>query len=80
MAIPLRQRLLLMSKLTHILALAYIYACTLSPAAACFVCMGDEDGRTNAYRFMTAFMTLLPFIVIGTFLFWLKKRATGNPS
>ena len=56
-------------------ALLAVYLLTMAPTIACAVCSGNEDGRTSAYRAMTGVMTLMPFIVIGAFLYWTRARA-----
>ena len=64
-----------MKAIKQIAALLAIYLLTMAPTIACAVCSGNEDGRTAAYRAMTGIMTLMPFIVIGSFLYWTRSRS-----
>lgn len=44
-------------------------------SAACSVCMtGREDETRVAFEVMTAFMTLIPFILVGGVIYWLRGR------
>ncbi len=43
-------------------------------AQACAVCMASKDDDTRtAYVIATAFMTLMPFVLLGGFLWWLRR-------
>ena len=64
-----------MNAIKQFAALLTIYLLTMAPTIACAVCSGNEDGRTSAYRAMTGVMTLMPFIVIGAFLYWTRSRS-----
>ena len=49
----------------------------LSPriASACAVCFsGSEESRT-AFLLTTIFLTLLPLLLIGSLVWWLRRRA-----
>ena len=59
------------------------FAVVLSPqlARACAVCMsGKTDETRAAFIAMTAFMTFLPMILIGGFVWWLLRRAAAMRS
>jgi NO-binding membrane sensor protein with MHYT domain len=44
-------------------------------AAACSVCMtGKEDDTRIAFELMTAFMTVIPFVLAGGVFYWLRGR------
>lgn len=44
-------------------------------SAACSVCMTGRDDETRmAFEFMTAFMTLMPFVLAGGVFYWLRGR------
>ncbi len=52
-------------------------AALLAPgiAAACSVCMtGKEDDTRIAFELMTAFMTVVPFVLVGGVFWWLRGR------
>jgi hypothetical protein len=43
--------------------------------AACSVCMTGRDDETRlAFELMTAFMTVMPFILAGGVFYWLRGR------
>lgn len=45
-------------------------------AVACSVCMtGREDDTLLAFRLTTVFLTLLPLVGVGSFVWWLRRRA-----
>jgi hypothetical protein len=47
-------------------------------AAACAVCFSGRTDETRiAFGISTAFMTLLPLIVIGSAVWWLRRRAAA---
>ena len=59
----------------HAIAVSLVLA---SPAVsqACAVCMsGRDDENRTAFIAMTAFMTTMPFLLIGGIVFWLWRRA-----
>jgi len=44
-------------------------------ASACAVCFtGKEDDTRIAFGLMTAFMTVMPFVICGGVLWWLRGR------
>jgi len=44
-------------------------------AAACSVCQtGKEDDTRIAFELMTAFMTVIPFVLVGGVFWWLRGR------
>ena len=44
-------------------------------SAACSVCMtGREDETRIAFELMTAFMTVIPFVLAGGVFWWLRDR------
>lgn len=44
-------------------------------AAACAVCMTGKDDETRAaFGWMTAFMSIIPFVLGGGVLWWLRSR------
>lgn len=44
-------------------------------SSACAVCMtGLEDGTRIAFELMTAFMTVVPFLLAGGVFWWLRGR------
>ena len=46
-----------------------------SIAVACSVCMtGKEDDTRIAFELMTAFMTVIPFVLAGGVFYWLRGR------
>jgi hypothetical protein len=46
-----------------------------SLAVACAVCLSGRDDETElAFRVSTGLMTLLPFVLVGGLLLWLRKR------
>ena len=48
-------------------------------AQACSVCMtGREDENRLAFILSTAFMSLLPLILVGAVILWLRKLARHN--
>lgn len=49
-------------------------------ATACPVCFSSEGASREMYVFTTIALTLLPFVVIGTIVWWLWKRSKAAPS
>lgn len=50
-------------------------------AFACAVCMtGQEDETRIAFEWMTAFMTVMPFVLAGGVLWWLRGRLEETES
>jgi hypothetical protein len=48
-------------------------------AAACAVCMaGYNDETRQAFLASTAFMSLLPLLLIGGLVWWLRRRARSG--
>jgi hypothetical protein len=47
-------------------------------ATACPVCFSSEGASRETYVLTTIFLTLLPFVVIGTIIWWLSKRAKAH--
>ena len=49
-------------------------------ALACPVCMDDDDANRVAYIAMTALLTTLPFLIVGSlgFYIWKKGREADN--
>lgn len=44
-------------------------------ATACAVCISGRDDETQlAFRISTGAMTLLPFLLVGGLLWWLRRR------
>ena len=42
---------------------------------ACAVCSAGRDDESRwAFILMTAFMTLMPFVLVGGVIFWLRRR------
>ena len=57
--------------LKALLVLAILWSPTI--VHACAVCSaGNEEESRTAYVIGTAFMTLMPFAVVGVFLWWLR--------
>lgn len=59
------------------IALVASLVVTLAPtiAAACSVCTtGKEDDTRIAFELMTAFMTVIPFVLVGGVFWWLRGR------
>ncbi len=57
--------------LSALVVAAILWSPTL--AEACAVCWsGREDASRTAYIIGTAFMTLMPFVLVGTLLWWLR--------
>jgi uncharacterized iron-regulated membrane protein len=53
-------------------------ALALAPhvALACSACMsGRDDGTRNAFLATTGLLTVLPFILVGGLVWWLRRRA-----
>ena len=54
---------------------ALLVATMTSAASACAVCMtGKEDDTRIAFELMTAFMTVIPFVIGGGVFWWLRGR------
>jgi hypothetical protein len=59
------------------LAMALVLALLLTPGIgeACAVCMGGrEDESRLAFEWMTLFMTVTPLALVGSVLWWLRRR------
>ena len=44
------------------------------PARACAVCFQAKEGSRMAYYGTTAALLLLPLLLIGGFVFWIRRR------
>jgi hypothetical protein len=61
--------------LVRCVAIAAIFVWVPRIAAACAVCMaGREDENRIAFELMTAFMTIMPFLLIAGVFWWLRGR------
>ena len=59
--------------LSAVLAMGLVVAPRISEA--CAVCMtGREDENRIAFELMTAFMTIIPFLLVGGIFWWLRGR------
>ena len=57
-------------------ALALLVIAAPGVSQACFACMsGREDETRVAFIATTAFLTALPLLLFGGFLWWLRRRA-----
>lgn len=66
-----------MSALTRLGAVMLAFAWVLAPGAAfaCSVCVGAGSADTqSAYRAMTAFMTFTPIAIVGSVIYWIRRR------
>ncbi len=54
-----------------------VLAVVLAPelAEACSVCFGGRDQSRTAFIVTTAFLSILPPVLVGGFAFWLRSRA-----
>ncbi len=61
----------------RIAAIALALAVLLAPQAAdaCSVCFGGRDQARVAFIVTTGFMTALPLLLVGSFVFWLRSRS-----
>ncbi len=61
----------------RIAAIALALAVLLAPRAAdaCSVCFSGQDQARVAFIATTGFMTALPLLLIGGFVFWLRSRS-----
>ena len=61
----------------RIAAIALALAVLLAPQAAdaCSVCFSGRDQARVAFIVTTGFMTALPLLLVGGFVFWLRSRS-----
>lgn len=65
-------------RLESALAAGVVAVLALAPRAAlaCSVCMsGRDDGTRNAFLATTGLLTVLPLIMVGGLVWWLRRRA-----
>ena len=60
---------ILRSGLILVLAIAFV-----TPASACSVCFSAKEETLAAFHFTTAFLTVLPFLMIGSAVLLLRRR------
>ncbi len=58
--------------LSGVLLLALLLAPQLSQA--CAVCFSSNDQNRLAFAVTTVFLTVLPLVMIGSFVLWLRQR------
>ena len=62
---------------TEAVATALVLVLLLIPglSEACSVCLGGRDDETRmAFEWMTLFMTVTPLALVGSVLWWLRRR------
>jgi cbb3-type cytochrome oxidase subunit 3 len=58
------------------LVTALVALASPAAAAACSVCMsGRDDDVQAAFAIASAFLTLVPLLMVGGVVFWLRRRA-----
>ncbi len=64
----------------RIAAVSLALAVLLAPQAAdaCSVCFSGQDQARVAFIVTTAFMTALPLLLIGGFVFWLRSLSRAG--
>lgn len=65
----------------RVLPIAALLVLLLAPelADACTVCAANDDnGTQSAFRFSTAFLTVLPLALIGGVGWWLARRIRAH--
>jgi heme/copper-type cytochrome/quinol oxidase subunit 2 len=55
--------------------LAAAIATWAQSAEACSVCLSATEGTREAYYLTTVLMMAIPFVLLGTLLYWLRKAA-----
>ncbi len=58
--------------LSGVLLLALLLAPQLGQA--CAVCLSSSDENRLAFSVTTVFLTALPLVMVGSFVFWLRQR------
>ncbi len=48
--------------------------CAPGPGYACAVCLSATDEYREAFTLTTAILTALPLLMIGSLVFWLRRR------
>lgn len=61
-----------------VVLLALVIATWTRSAEACSVCLSATDETRGAYYLTTVLMMLLPFVLLGALLYWLRKAAGGG--
>ena len=61
---------------TRIPAVAFVAFALLAPrvSEACAVCSFSDDGSQRGFMLGTLIMTTLPFLVIGSIVFFVRRR------
>ena len=65
--------------MARIAAVAFVTFALLAPrlSEACAVCSFSDDGSQRGFMLGTLIMTTLPFLVIGSIVFFVRRRMRG---